>query len=311
MARSTSTELPVLGSCAGYEIHSALPFKALRAAGGAPLRVILGDGTAPEGEVVARWSARPGNPFHGHLLRAGRSFAFWASDAGWFLIDPEEGSITVQGEGDALRRELRLFGIPIAICTLAAGDLSLHASAVEIDGRAVLLAAPSMHGKTTLAAGFAAGGHRLLAEDTVRCSLDEAPRVYPGPAVVRLRADMAASLEVPATTRLPALDEGRTPFLFAADVRGDGSPLPLAAVVMLRGAAAAPRMEVVAGATAVRDLFSLAFRLPTNDSRATCFAQVADLASRVSVFNLERPRSVASLPDVVALVSDQVRRSQP
>ena len=60
----------------------------------------------------------------------------------------------------------------------------------------ILFGAPSMHGKTTTAAAFAAAGHRLLAEDTVRCRIAPAA-LYPGPSVVRLREDVAAQIAIP------------------------------------------------------------------------------------------------------------------
>jgi hypothetical protein len=174
------------------------------------------------------------------------------------------------------------------------GDLPIHASAVDVAGQGLLLAGPSMYGKTTLAAAFAAAGHRLLAEDTVRCTLEPIPSIYPGPAVVRLRADVARSLEVPGTTAAATpLEEGRTPLVFDA---------PLRAILFLRMQADAPVLEGLPSAEAARDLFALAFRLPSDASRAACFTRVVDLVSRVETLDLRRPMTVASLPDVVALV---------
>ena len=64
------------------------------------------------------------------------------------------------------RREARLFGLPAALCFMTRGDVAVHAAAVDVDGSALLLAAPGRFGKTTLAAAFAGEGFRLLAEDT-------------------------------------------------------------------------------------------------------------------------------------------------
>jgi hypothetical protein len=309
MAPSHSTEPAARGSCAGFGIRSELAFATLREGGGASLRVAEETAPAPSGEVLARWQPRPGNPFHGHLSRDGAGYAFWASDAGWYRIDAAGSTITVEPGGDPFRRELRLFGIPAAVCAMQAGDLALHASAVEIGGRAVLFAGPSMHGKTTLAAALAARGHRLLAEDTIRCSLAEVPEAYPGPAVVRLRADVVRSLAVPDVAAVAPDEEGRTPLVFAPAVRGSGAPVPIAAVVFLRTDAGQPRLDAVeAGAAAARDLFALAFRLPTDASRAACFAQVVDLATRVDVLDLSRPMTFAALPAVIALLEDRIAR---
>jgi hypothetical protein len=309
--RSTARTATARGSCAGYEVRSAtLEFNTLRSGGGDPLLVERGDEPPTTGEVVARWHPRPGNPFHGRLLRDGASLRFWASDAGWYDIDPSRRVITLSGDAEPLRRELRLFGIPTAVCAFEAGDSPLHASAVEIAGQAVLLGGPSMQGKTTLAAAFAARGHRLLSEDTIRCSLKPVASVFPGPAVVRLRSDVTGSLVIPAAgTASSSFEAGRSAFVFDEEARGTGEAVPLRAIVMLRPGADRPTLTPIQPAEAARDLFSLAFRLPTDASRAACFTRVVDLATRVEVLDLHRPVTIASLGEVVSLVERQVAGS--
>jgi hypothetical protein len=191
---------PALGSCAGFEVHSRLPFLTLRNGAGTPLHVAMDVELAPSGETLIMWPPREGNPFHGQLLRDGDRYAFWASDAGWYAVDPRGPSITVGAGDDGLRRELRMFGVPTALCALERGDISVHAAAVEVGGQGVLLAGPSRFGKTTLAAAFARAGHRLLSEDTTVCTSRYGPAIFPGPAAVRLRKDVAASIALPGVT---------------------------------------------------------------------------------------------------------------
>ncbi|HET6745451.1 MAG TPA: hypothetical protein VFH90_06330 [Candidatus Limnocylindria bacterium] len=295
---------PTLGSCAGYEVRSSnVGFRTLRSGGGEPMLVHGGDDPQIGGEVVATWRPRPGNPFHGRLLQDGGIFHFWASDVGWYTIDAQHRTITISGDVDMLQTELRLFGIPAAICAFESGDAPLHASAIEIDGQAIILAGPSRQGKTTLAAAFAAHGHRLLSEDTTRCVPGRVPSAFPGPAVVRLRSDVAGLLDIPTATALPtSFEDGRTAFLFDDASRGSGAALPLRAILMLRPGEGPPTLRSVDSARAARDLFSLAFRLPTDASRAACFARVVDLAGRVEVMDLHRPITIDSLPSVISLV---------
>jgi hypothetical protein len=295
---------PALGSCAGYEVRSStVGFRTLRSGGGEPFLVHRGDDPHATGEVVATWQPRPGNPFHGRLHQDGETFHFWASDVGWYTIDAPRRTITISGDVDTLQAELRLFGIPAAICAFEAGDAPLHASAVDIDGQAVILAGPSMQGKTTLAAAFAAMGHRLLSEDTTRCIPGPVPSAFPGPAVVRLRSDVAGLLAIPTASALPtSFDDGRTAFLFDDAARGTGAAVPLRAILMLRPGEDPPSLRPVDQARAARDLFSLAFRLPTDASRAACFARIVDLAGRVEVMDLHRPVTIDSLPRVISLV---------
>ncbi len=290
----------VVGSAVGFGLRSSLPFQTLRSdSGETPLLVEEANLPPPSGEPIAVWHARPDNPFHATLHRQGTRYVFWASDVGRYEVAPDDARIRVEGGAEPLRRELRLLGIPAALCALHAGDLSVHASAVEIGGSALLLAGPSMHGKTTLAAGLAAVGHRLLAEDTVRCALGAEPALYPGPAAVRLRPDVAQLLRLPGARHAEgSSDAGRQAIIFDQARRGDGRPVPLRAIVLLRRAdQLGIRPLDAAGAT--RDLFALSFRLPTDDSRRSCFARVVDLTSRVPAYDLHRPLSMARMQEVI------------
>ena len=81
---------------------------------------------------------------------------------------------------------------------MARGDLAVHAAAVDVDGSALLLAAPGRYGKTTLAAAFAGQGYRLLAEDTTCYRPSSDPSVLPGLAMLRIRPDVHEHLSHPA-----------------------------------------------------------------------------------------------------------------
>lgn len=301
---------PRPGSCSGHDIHSSIPFRILRDGhAGRQLAVRRAGDVEPEGDVVARWEPRPGNPFHGRLLRTGAAtFAFWASDAGWFGVNPAEPSITIAG-GDgplSLTAEVRLFGVPATLIAMDQGDVCLHASGVEIDGRAVLFAGPSRHGKTTLAAAFAAAGHRLLTEDMTRCTPGAVVAAYPGPAVVRMRPDVAGDVR-PAGTSDVVEERERLFMLLDGPRRGTGDPVPVAAILLLREDPAPARLERTATPAAIRDLWSLAFTLPSDESHAAVFGRVAAVASHVPVLDLHREVSMEALPSVIGLVERFVR----
>jgi hypothetical protein len=284
----------------GFAVQSAITFRTLRAGGGARLSIGTLTGSPPEGEELITWRPREGNPFHGRLLRDGDRLSFWASDAGWYVIDPQSPSVLIERDRPGLVEELRLFGVPASLCASAAGDLAVHAAGVQIGGAAVLFAGPSMHGKTTLAAAFAARGHRLLTEDTARVSLETRPLVYPGPAIVRLRADVADAVTPPGLRRIP-MRNGRIGMLVDPERRGDGTAVPLRAILLLR-AGDDTRLETIPPATAARDLFALSFLLPLREHRAAVFARATDVASRIEVLNLYRPMSLAALDGIIERV---------
>jgi len=73
--------------------------------------------------------------------------------------------------------------------------LVLHASAVSIDGKAVVFLGPRGAGKSTTAAAFDAAGHSVLEDDVVAIRFDEeGPTVVPGVPQLRLEADAATAL---------------------------------------------------------------------------------------------------------------------
>ena len=168
-----------------------------------------------------------------------------------------------------MRREERLWGVPTMLCFLARGDVPLHAAAVNVGGEAVLLAAPGYYGKTTLAAGFDAAGYRVLAEDVACIRFAPEPHVVPGPALLRVRGDVAESFDLPGA-RAVAESDNRVHFSLDPARRGDCTPVPLHAIVLLRKGEDGIALERVAAADTLRDLWLLSFRLPTLEDRDRC-----------------------------------------
>jgi hypothetical protein len=78
----------------------------------------------------------------------------------------------------------------------------VHAAAVALNGRAVLLAAPSGTGKSTLAYHCHVDGLDLLGDDHVRAQLEPRVRVWGWPARVRLLVDVATGASLASNARL-------------------------------------------------------------------------------------------------------------
>ena len=76
------------------------------------------------------------------------------------------------------------------------GRLVLHASAVEIDGAALVFVGLSGRGKSTLATSFALQGHALVVDDGLLLEPSaHGWMALPGEAAVRLRRDSQAWLD--------------------------------------------------------------------------------------------------------------------
>jgi hypothetical protein len=288
------------GTCFGYEVRSSVALSYLRRGGGESVldvRASEEDPSASPGELLLEME-RPSR-----LFRDGDAFRLWAGGVGWYSVEPEAPSVHVPAAADALPREERLWGLPAVLCFRHRGDLPIHAAAVEVDGQAILLGAPGRFGKTTLAAGFCRAGHRVLAEDLSCVRLSTPPAVLPGPAMLRVRHDIAAELELP----LMKLGESEDRVHYALDGQaGDGRPVGLRGIVLLTDFGPQTTLERVPAERAVRDLWALTFRLPTAADRARSFAEVAELAETIPVWELSRPRRLADLEAVVTRIAADV-----
>lgn len=299
---TTPPGLLARGACYGYEVHSELEFDYLRAGGGDPLEIVAGaPPDRPPGALLREWIP-PQFPTHVRLHADGDHYRLWIDDAGWFGVDQRAPRLIVPLDGNPVRREERIWGLPIMLCFLARGDVPLHASCIEIEGKALLLAAPGRFGKTTLATAFAAGGYRVLAEDLVCVRPGSPPTVIPGPAMLRVRRDVADALGVTGVEEL-LRDDDRT-HLALATARGTCDPVPVAGIALLHEADTDPRLEGVTGADVVRDLWALSFNLATDDDRARCFRAVAELASTAETWRLARRLRLEDLPPTIGCLVD-------
>ena len=297
--------LAVNGACFGFQPVSELPFEYLRDGDGEPLEVREHASTGADegGMLITEWTPVPGRRSWSRLYADGGQYRLWVEGGGTFHIDPHLPRVDLPiGLGSTVRREERLWGVPALLCFLARGDLPLHAAAVEVDGEAVLLAAPGYAGKTTLAAGFDAAGHRVLSEDVSCIRVSSPPTLVPGPAMLRVRRDLAGRLELPGAQELAAGDD-RVHFALDRRRRGDCTPLPIRAVVFLRRGEADVALERVPAADALRDLWALSFRLPTMEDRERSFQSITALADSIRVWNLSRRLRLEGLSQVIERIA--------
>ena len=294
----------------GFRVRCGAPLRFLRSGGGVePLDVVVASEPAQRPAIppCANWPlAGPGGKVRGSLYQLNQGLEFWTTDIGAYRIDLEAGRIEMPACDDHLAREQRLWTTPAALCFMHRGDVPLHAAAVETDAGAVLLAAPHRRGKTTLALAFHRLGFRVLSEDLACCRLDREPTLLPGPALLRIRPDVYDSSPPPGTHSV-ATRPGRVYIAVDADRRGSGAPVPITAIVFLRESASGIAMERAPVATAIRDLWTLGFHLPTQAARARSFTQLTQLADAVPTWNLYRPAELGALAETVARVVELCR----
>jgi len=298
------------GSCYGFDVSSELPFRFLRDTGAAGSRLAVSvsseqaeDGA--RGEFVLEWKNREVEGQDVQLYADGDRFLVHSNGIGWFGLDPAAGRLTVPDTSADIGREQVVLSAAMSVLFHARGDLPLHSSAVEVDGGAIVLAAPGTFGKTTTAAAFWRAGHRLLNEDLSCVRRGPEPAVLPGPAMIRLRRDVAEAIHLPDVETVIETPV-RVCLALDRERRGDSTPVPIRAIVLMMPPEPQPRIERVDAATAVRDLWALCGMLPTEADAQERFAAAAELADTVPVYTLTRAQSYDDLDRTVEAVVARV-----
>lgn len=281
-----------MSSLYGFEVKSDLPLLRLNSAAGTRgelwIEAAASSLERPEQAPVSMLVDDDGRCWYAtYELGDGRCLIELPPTAS-FLLEPASGRVIVDSEvDDDELREHRI--VSSAVCTLLSmrGDLALHASAIEVGGRAVLFCGPTQRGKSTLARALGEGGHRLLGEDGIAIELgDGGPIAYPGARGVRVRSRDGNGR--------PRTD------LLADPGNGEPDPCPVGAVVLLgeRG----PRLTVEPLEPA-RALALLTPNLVHSGGRAAVGAAFADLATLLG----STPAFAASLPDDLGALPTSVQ----
>lgn len=129
---------------------------------------------------------------------------------------------------------LAFFSTTTALTLAWRGLIPLHATAVEIGGRAVLIAGPPAAGKSTLAAGLIDRGARLISDDlSVISSAADGGRIFVhrGRPSMRLHPDTA--MRVAADYREQVPDDPRSKLLVRPHARIEDGSIPLGHFVVL------------------------------------------------------------------------------
>lgn len=162
----------------GLRVRSALALPELIPAAGTDLP----DVTISSGPVPEASGAEPGlSVVDGALVLVIAGIAKYRIESGQ--------RITVEPEPGVPGRNVRLYLLGSAFGALLhqRGMLPLHASAIEIAGKAVAFMGGSGEGKSTLAAWFHDRGHRVVADDVCVVKLTPDRRAYAAPGQQRLR----------------------------------------------------------------------------------------------------------------------------
>lgn len=207
------------------------------------------------------------------------------------------------GADDHLREGMRadVLGRVMAMLFHLQGVPSLHASAVSIGGEGVSFMGPKGFGKSTIAAGLARGGARVLTDDTLPIARGPAPRLRPGVTRIRLLRDSATAIELEGAHEG---DDDRK--LIASHFEEEVTSVRFAAAYLLSPAPADPSVPEIERELLPAPLATMALieqsklgSLLRGPEATAHFHQMADVASRVPVYRLRIRRDLGRLDSAV------------
>jgi hypothetical protein len=212
----------------------------------------------PAKGAVHEW-VRPGGGIAARFFREPEGYLLRFPDIADFEVDAQGRAATcfpapAAAEADCFR--VYQHNVMPLMLSLR-GALVLHASAVEVSGRAIAFAGQSGAGKSTLAASFVVAGHGFLSDDAVMIEANCGMAIaHPSPRELRLWPDSLAWL-------VRADHEGR---LECAESHHLDTPCVLERLFVLDpGGSDEPRVEAMSGAEAFIQLMRHAFHVDPAD----------------------------------------------
>jgi len=286
------------------------------------LRIRCAEGSAPLVEIVqclgndaaeASWSHhwQEGSSVFLSLARRDDKYLLRFPELADFLLEPLRQRITVvqrSADTDAATLEHLLIDQVLPRYLAHEGLLSLHASALTINGQCLLILGKSGTGKSTLAGLLAAHGHGLLSDD---CSIVEllggevmATATYPS---LRLLPDSIDAL-YPAGAELRPMACYSSKQRIVPKGQDEGLPtLPVAGLLVLEAADCGGDAVSFAPLTVAQTCMSLvrhSFQLDPGDGlrMATHLRLCSQIARKLGASRLAYPRSYAQASAVVAAI---------
>jgi len=239
---------------------------------------------------------------------------FYRTEAGYLLRFPELADFQVSYDGrsvccwpvpgvsEASVQQLYLNQV-LPLAQSKHGKLVFHASAVEIDGKAVAFIGESGKGKSTLAASFATNGFRFLTDDGLVVELvDGESRVMPSHPSIRLWEDsQEALIAMGAQTAPPVQFTSKARFLAGNEIVFCEQSRSLGCAYFLgETEEQEPLVEPMNPGEALIELVKHSFLLDVEEKEmlAMHFDELSNLVQKPIFYRLNYPRRFEELSNV-------------
>jgi len=237
---------------------------------------------------------------------AGDKFLLSVPDVARYLLNGgREIVVEAAAGGDAADIAIFLAGTVLGILLHQRGQVVLHASAVRVNGKAVLFCGASGAGKSTLAAALAQRGFPLVTDDfcAVAPSGAGAVMVQPDGRNLKLWAQAIEKLDLAERRGAPVRNRLQKFFVEPGAVFSE--PLPLGAVYALREARppyqhGIERPNVVDAALVLRRSAYRPLLVNRMGQKADYFRAATAIANVAGIFHLTRAFNFDHLPQVAA-----------
>ncbi len=148
-----------------------------------------------------------------HKIMSDGLFWSWNAAGRYRIIEGKKVIVQPGPEAEPALVRQPLCGTVMAAILQQRGLLTLHGSAVEIDGKALIIVGDKGYGKSTLAAAMHRHGYRILTDDitAVDCASGRKPLIHAGVPCLKLWPDAAKAIGLdpaalqPVTDKIPKL----------------------------------------------------------------------------------------------------------
>jgi hypothetical protein len=259
----------------------------------------------------------PSGKYSSKVRREGDGFLCYIRDIGGVRIC-DGRRIIVCPEDGAEEKGFRFLvsGIALGLLLHLRGFVTLHASAVAAQGRAIAFVGRTGAGKSTTAAALHARGYSIITDDLLVLDTTEGSvQAYPGYPHLKLTPKAIVESVNENPDRIPKIDPEGPKHSFTAEGSFPRTPLPLQCIYVLdyqekrrRDKPAPPYSEAIEGKKAFIELVRnsyVARLLPEEVVSERHARRSAEVAQAVSMCRLYRKKSLGDLPALASFLEQE------